>query len=134
MVAGRSTGRVVVKRRHCRKISGSDRRLARSNGEVSGQLRPEGGFERQVFPSDQHAGIGEKTARRSDVIIERLETAAFRGAVTGFLDVGQYLEREVMITHDKLIARQRVQSILELGCLRNSEIAGIRHSIVLTLQ
>jgi hypothetical protein len=68
------------------------------------------------------------------VVVERLEATASRGGVIGFFDVGQYLEREVMIAHDELIARQRIQGVLELGCLRNGEIAGIRHSIVLTLQ
>src|SRR5260221_5247287 len=134
MVPGCATGGIVVKRRHCREVSRRDQRVAGSNGEVAQQLRPEGGYQSQIFSRDQHSGVGEKAARQRNVIVERLETASSGRIDTQFRGVRQYLKGEMMIAHDKLVARERIERVVELGRLRDGEIAGIRHSIELALQ
>ncbi len=134
MISRCPPGGIVVKRRHRREVSRRDRRLARSNGEIARQLRPEGGFQRQILPCDQHAGVGEKAARQRNMIVECFETASSGGIDTQVGDARQYLKGEMMIAHDEFVARERVQCVLELRSLGDGEVAGIRHSIELALQ
>src|ERR1700679_627744 len=40
----------------------------------------------------------------------------------------------MMIAHDEFIAGERIERVLEFGCLRDCKIARVHHSIELTLQ
>ena len=70
-----------------------------------------------------------KLRAKRNVIVEWLQARLARRIGAGFRDIGQYLQGEMMIAHDELVAGERVQRILEFGCLRNGEIAGIRHPV-----
>jgi len=90
MISRCPPGGIVVKRRHRREVSRCDRCLARSNREIARQLRPEGGFQGQILPCDQHAGVREKAACQRNMIVERFETASSGGIDLQVSDARQY--------------------------------------------
>ena len=113
VIAARAAARIVVKRGHRREIARRDRRLAWPVREISGQLRPERGFQRKVLARDQHAGVGEKAARQRDSVVELFEPGPeILATVVRRIDgIRQHLQREMMIPHHELVARQCIQRL-----------------------
>src|SRR5258708_32155743 len=103
----RAANRIIMKWRHGGEISRRDRRLARPEREISRQLSPKSGFQGQVLSRHQHSRIGKTTSRQRDGIIQWLEPRA-AGVHVLIRDLGDHLQREMMLAHHKFLAWERV--------------------------
>ena len=59
--------------RHRGEVACGNGRLPGAEWKLPGQLRPERGFERQVFPRHRHAGVREETAGKPHAIVQDLK-------------------------------------------------------------
>ena len=113
-----------MKGAHAREVAGRDRRLAGAVGEVAGQLRPVGGGECHVFARDEHPGLTENRARGLDAGVEGLERG-LRLALDRIPGLGQHLQRQVVIAHRELIARDLVERLVDRCRLAHREITRV---------
>jgi len=123
----------IVESGHGGKVARSDRCLARPHREIPWQLRPVGGLQREVFSRDRHARIGEQAARLGNGTVQGFQTRPGIAAIV-LHQLGEHLQREVMLAHDEFIAGESIQRLAQLLGLGDSKIAGIGHAVYLPLQ
>lgn len=86
--------------------------------EVPGELRPIGGFERQILPRDRHSSIGQERPRERHMVIQALDLILLP------LLVREHLKREVVIAHHELIGRQGIKGDHQLLSLGDGKFLG----------
>ena len=104
------------------------------NGKLPGSCAQKAASSARSSRATGHAGIGEIAARQRDGVVERFEPRRRHPRRRSAADIGDDLQREMMVAHDELIAGKRIERVFELLGLRHREIAGVRHAIELPLQ
>ena len=106
---------------HGAEVARGDGGLTGPNRKIARQLRPEGGFKRQVLARGDQAGVGQQRAGAGKVVCEVARVVA----------IDQH--RGLVVAHGEAVGHQVVQRVPKPRDLRSRAVPGREHLVLFAL-